>query len=217
MGLFSGSDMDILCIQAIYMPLIRKEVFDFVDSWNNHYIRRQPNRPQHPTGRPWMMYFHPEDNVPTFGSAVNNNTLQLLQNDVAEYGKYYSKYLYINCMNIRIDLDLYLPTDIIKWVTSILARHGRQIPEAWTDDHLSIYQLLRLEVQKHIDIGNQYPTLRLLPTPVQPWTWQPLTEVKVESTEYSLDACPIDDEEWIDVREAMKDELVVEESNLIDE
>ena len=47
-----------------------------------------------------------------------------------------------------------LPTDIIEWVSSILARHGRQIPEAWTDDHLSIYQLLRLEVQNHIDIGS---------------------------------------------------------------
>ena len=75
-----------------------------------------------------------------------------------------------------------------------------------------------MEVQKHIDIGNQYPTLRLLPTlPVQPWTWQPLTGVKVESTEYTLDACPIDNEEWIDVPAAMEDELVVEKSTLVDE
>lgn len=96
MGLFSGSDMDILCIQAIYMPLIRTEIFDFVDSWNNHYIRRQRNRPNHPTGRPWMMYFHPDENIPIFGSSVNQNILQTLKNDVEEYGKYFYESLKIN-------------------------------------------------------------------------------------------------------------------------
>ena len=45
------------------MPLIREEISNFVDSWNNHKIRKQLNRINHPTGRPFLLYFHPPDGV----------------------------------------------------------------------------------------------------------------------------------------------------------
>ena len=80
--------MDILCVQAIYMPLLRQEIFDFVDSWNNHYIRKQRNRPDHPTGRPYMMYFHPGKNIESFGASVDARYLQILQHDVEDYGTF---------------------------------------------------------------------------------------------------------------------------------
>ena len=80
--------MDILCIQAIYIPLLRQEIFDFVDSWNNHYIRKQGNRLDHPTGRPYMMYFHPGTNIESFGASVDTRYLHILQQDVEEYGTF---------------------------------------------------------------------------------------------------------------------------------
>ena len=42
-GIFTGSELEVLAIQALYMPLIRKEIFNFVDSWNNHKIQEQGN------------------------------------------------------------------------------------------------------------------------------------------------------------------------------
>ena len=66
-GLFTGSAIDILAIQALFMALIREEIFNFVDSWNNHKIRKQRNRAHHPTGRPFMMFFHPAEGVENFG------------------------------------------------------------------------------------------------------------------------------------------------------
>jgi len=71
------------------MELIRKEIFDFVDSWNNHKIRRQSKRPNHPTGRPWMMYFHPPPDVQLYGHPVAAQNLTQLQSDLTEYGMFY--------------------------------------------------------------------------------------------------------------------------------
>ena len=107
--------MDKLCIQAIYMPLIRADVFDFVDSWNNHYIHRQRNRPNHPTGWPWIMYFQPKGNVSDLGVPVNRSYLDRLQNDIAAYSKsnkfqYYEPY---DKLIYSPDLDIYLPSDIL--------------------------------------------------------------------------------------------------------
>ena len=80
--------MDILCIQAIYMPLLRQEVLDFVDSQNNHNIPQQRNPPKHPTGRPYMIYFHTGNNIESFGASVDAKYLQILQQDVEEYGTF---------------------------------------------------------------------------------------------------------------------------------
>ena len=69
-GIFTGTELEVLAIQALFMPLIREEIFNFVDSWNNHKIRKQRNRMNHPTGRPFMLYFHPPDGVENFGYTV---------------------------------------------------------------------------------------------------------------------------------------------------
>jgi len=40
-GLFDGSDADLICIQFIYLPLLCKKVYQFVERWNSHKIRKQ--------------------------------------------------------------------------------------------------------------------------------------------------------------------------------
>ena len=70
------------------MLLIREEIFNFVDSWNNHKIRKQRNRADHPTGRPFMMYFHPEEGVENFGNKVEALSLREIKSHVDDYGLY---------------------------------------------------------------------------------------------------------------------------------
>ena len=70
------------------MPLIREEIFNFVDSWNNHKIRKHRNRADHPTGRPFMLYFHPAKSVESFGNKVEALSLQEIKSHVDDYGLY---------------------------------------------------------------------------------------------------------------------------------
>ena len=87
-GLFTGSAIDILAIQALFIPLIREEIFNFVNSWNNHKIRKQRNRADHPTGRLFMMYFHLAEGVENFGCQVEASHLQEIKSHVDDYGRY---------------------------------------------------------------------------------------------------------------------------------
>ncbi|XP_006825261.1 uncharacterized protein LOC102807718, partial [Saccoglossus kowalevskii] len=51
---------DRMCLTAVYMPLIKKELDDFVDEWNTHRIRKQ-NRVLRPCGIPEDIYNFPEN------------------------------------------------------------------------------------------------------------------------------------------------------------
>ena len=78
--------MDILAIQALFMPLIREEIFNFVDSWNNHKIRKQRNRADHPMEWPFLMYFHLAEGVENFGCQVEASYLREIKTHVDDYG-----------------------------------------------------------------------------------------------------------------------------------
>ena len=87
-GLFTGNAIDILVIQALFMPLIQAEIFNFVDSWNNHKICKQRNRADHPTGGPFMMYFYPAVGIENFGYQVEASSLRGIKSHVDDYGLY---------------------------------------------------------------------------------------------------------------------------------
>ena len=70
------------------MPLIREKIFNFVDSSNNQTIRKQRTRLNHPTGRPFMMYFHSAVGVENFGYQVDASSLQGIKSHVDDYGMY---------------------------------------------------------------------------------------------------------------------------------
>ena len=56
-----GSTADRIAFLAIYLPLIRHEMLEFVNTWNFHYIRRQKGRDYLQNGMPFMLYRYPED------------------------------------------------------------------------------------------------------------------------------------------------------------
>lgn len=186
------------------MELIRKEVFDFIDSWNNHRIRHQRNRPNHPTGRPWMMYFYP--NVRSYGTTISSTSLVDLKNDLHDYGMFKSIKV-LPTTNEKLDLDEYLPLEIVIWVDSILSKYGLHIPVSWMEDHHNIYIILRREVQKHCYNGNRNPTLRLTSKPTGVFNWRPSPQNIEHVPNLHLDMLPIEEEEWEDVSVALLGEL----------
>ena len=70
------------------MPLTREEIFNFVDSWNNHKIRKERNRADHPTGRPFIMYFYLAAGIENFGYQVEASSLWGIKSHVDHYGLY---------------------------------------------------------------------------------------------------------------------------------
>lgn len=67
------------------MRMLRKEVRVFVESWNNHKIRKQRNRPNSVSGRPWFLYEHPEPMM-DYKQPVNADMLAVVGRSVEEFG-----------------------------------------------------------------------------------------------------------------------------------
>jgi hypothetical protein len=77
---------DQIALFAIYIPVLRAEVFSFVRTWNSHHIRKQSERPHVVHGKPYMNYNHPSEGVFNHGSPIDCELLRELQKDVKEFG-----------------------------------------------------------------------------------------------------------------------------------
>jgi hypothetical protein len=72
------------------MPILRHEIHQFVDVWNHHKIRRQSDRANAVSGRPWLLYTHPPPEAKQCGFAPNTELLAELQEKMADWGRKYS-------------------------------------------------------------------------------------------------------------------------------
>lgn len=63
------------------MPIIREEVFKYVDLWNRHAIQKQPKRPHVVTGKPIMNYFWPKTGVERFQQEADASVWEGLEAD----------------------------------------------------------------------------------------------------------------------------------------
>lgn len=79
-----GDLVDEIALLALYGPIIKNEVEEFIETWNMHRISR-PNkkRPWVVPGRPFMLYHHPGttkySNGLDYGRKVNLSNLQALR------------------------------------------------------------------------------------------------------------------------------------------
>ena len=64
------------------MPIIRGEIYRFADLWNTQTIRYQRGRPNLHTGKPIILYHHPDPPAQSYAIHPCPNTLKLLQQDV---------------------------------------------------------------------------------------------------------------------------------------
>ena len=71
----------------VYMPIIRREVDQFVTLWNGHYIRKQPARPSCAHGRPNKMYDYPRLGAIHSSIPINPTEPQTILDDLPEWGK----------------------------------------------------------------------------------------------------------------------------------
>ncbi|KAI4211630.1 MAG: hypothetical protein LQ351_005533, partial [Letrouitia transgressa] len=107
-GFFSKDRIpDQIALYAVYLPLIRTEIQEFVQLWNMHRIRKQPHRPNHIAGKPYMLYFHPAEPTPNYGLGIDQDLLRTLGQDIQEY-----------------DPDEFLPPDTLYWCNQFLQGLG---------------------------------------------------------------------------------------------
>jgi len=87
-GLFIKNQLaDRISIIAVYMPLLRREICKFIRLWNVHDIRKQKERPGGVYGKPYFLYFHPEDRgVQDYGLTADENLVNELLDDMNDWG-----------------------------------------------------------------------------------------------------------------------------------
>ena len=113
--------------------------------------------------------------------------------------------------NFILDIHSYLPQDVLEWVNQTLADNNLCIPNACSNDLEQIYILLVSKIKAHNEYGNQHATLRLLPKPVGAYNWTSTPNISTKCVLYDIELSDMQDEEWVDVKEFCRDELMKEE------
>ncbi|KAL4864173.1 hypothetical protein BDV12DRAFT_205896 [Aspergillus spectabilis] len=165
-GLYSADTLhDQIALYAIYMPVLRIEITSFVRLWNNHSIRKQPNRPYLVSGKPYINYNRPEAGIHNHGIQFDWDLFKKLHRDVQDW-----------------DADEYLPADTYNWTSVQLQELGfdpQNPPDnAGGDIYMPfrmIYLELRARIQAHISGGSE-PELGLSSRPTGAFDWEPISK-----------------------------------------
>ncbi|KAL3475663.1 hypothetical protein BJX99DRAFT_271041 [Aspergillus californicus] len=156
------SIVDQIALFAVYMPVLRNEITSFVQTWNNHSIQKQKNRPYLVPGKPFINYNYPSKGVENHGIQFNNNLFCTLQQDVQDW-----------------DANKYLPQETYNWTFIQLRQLGfnpQNPPDNAGGDvftpFITIYIDLRTRIKAHIDKGSA-PNLSLSTRPTGAFSWEP--------------------------------------------
>lgn len=151
-GLFTkGNTIDKIALKFVYMPMVRKHVYAFVDMHNTHKIRRQRKRAHYlPTGIPDEMFNYPQSKK-DYGREPNWETHTKLQAEVLEY-----------------DLDVFLPERTMFVCRLLLEEEGFEIdfPDLRAN-HKEAYLYLREALYDY----SENEELTLLEKPTDPEEW----------------------------------------------
>jgi hypothetical protein len=71
---------------AVYMPLVQEAVHAYVELWNHHNIRKQPNRPNAVTGQLYILYHYPPEGVQLYEVLVDAEYIFQLKQSMEEWG-----------------------------------------------------------------------------------------------------------------------------------
>ena len=152
---------DQIALYAVYFPILREEIYSYVNIWNSHKIRPQKNRPNVVVGRPYMLYFNPPSPTENWGTSYDADMLANLESHLPQW-----------------DVTAYLPAETLAWCTARLEALGFDPYEAKLKTlkereapFFQVYVQLRNQIITHIEHGEQ-PVLSLLPHPVGNWAWQ---------------------------------------------
>lgn len=134
--------------------MIRYDFANFVELWNSHKVRTQPNRPHVVSGIPAELFY--TDTVPNWGVPIQNNSeAQKVLRTMLEPLE-------------DIEIDEFLTYDTSQWCHQQLQSLGFDFRLRTIEDHqrphLRIYLQFRDIVRQHIDSG-ETPILELTPIP----------------------------------------------------
>ncbi|KAE8369889.1 hypothetical protein BDV27DRAFT_140805 [Aspergillus caelatus] len=154
-GLFSKScTADQIALLSIYIPIIRTEIYGYVELWNVHQIRKQRNRPNSVAGKPYILYHHPKEGVRGYGLPIKQEVLDIQRQSVH-----------------RFDIDEYLPEETLRFCRTVLLGIGfdpERPPPLQPEDEAAPFRTIYLELREiisfHIDLFVE-PFLGLLSRP----------------------------------------------------
>jgi hypothetical protein len=161
-GLFVKSNLhDRIALLAVYMPVLRNEVANFVTTWNSHRIRRQRGRPNCVSGVPYQLYHYPQQQgAADYSVAVPELMRQQFARGTEDW-----------------DIDAYLPNETLEWCRKSMAEVDFD-PEApppvphteIEKPYCMVYMHLREAIFQHI-VSAVEPTLGILASPTGARNW----------------------------------------------
>ena len=153
-----------IAVGAIYVPVMRREIRSYIETWNSHRIRKQNNRPNVVVGKPNLLYMCPPTGT--------HNYQQPLSDD--EYSRIWAE-------TPAWDMDAILPLATQQWCDMQLEDLGlnphqdaMRAAEDREAPFKEFYLQLRYRALLHIESGQQ-PILGLLAHPTGGWDFQVCT------------------------------------------
>jgi hypothetical protein len=72
-----------IAILTLYIPLLKRIIYDFVHNWNHYKIRKQPKKPYILIGKIFnTFYFKPPKSSHDFQFSINRKYLDVFENFV---------------------------------------------------------------------------------------------------------------------------------------
>jgi hypothetical protein len=166
------------------MPILRFEIATYVETWNEHRIRPQRQRPNHVAGVPNQLYT--DATVPRYGWPPDIEFLAQVEEAVKDVGKRLQQrhnYLLINWL----DPDAYLSNETLTWCQKALQSLGQEgnptanefLPQIRHFLVPTWFRQLRIKARDHIDSG-EAPVLSIAPKPDTAKQWQARQQILAE-------------------------------------
>ncbi|KAI1116337.1 hypothetical protein F5Y14DRAFT_440036 [Nemania sp. NC0429] len=149
-----NDDRDLIAVYAIYGPILRTEVAEFVQLWNNHTIRTQKNRPHVVSGKPTEIYETCEVNwgIPIPEGSETEALLRTMSDSLE-----------------NTEIDAFFTEETEAWCNAQLEELGFDGTLRTEEDHkyphLRTYLDLRHRIRQHEASGN-LPILSLIKHPI---------------------------------------------------
>ena len=152
---------DMIAVGAIYIPILRREIRSYIETWNSHRIRKQKNRPNAIVGKPSMLYMCPPEGTDNYLQVLSHDELKKIKAETPEW-----------------DMHAVLPLPTQQWCDEQLRSmefdpHTSHMKSAAEREapYQDVYLELRGRIMQHLGC-NMQPTLQLLDHPTGGWTFE---------------------------------------------
>ena len=171
---------DRVVLLFVFIPILRHELYAFVEDHNEHRIRRDNKRPNHVAGRPNDLYAQRPSGT-EFGFIPDPALLERLREKVVTWGKLDKPDESVASANICLDMDAYLTEDTLAWCQQAIGAHVPLASEFLpTKDRTYLipewYRRLLRKARDHQRSG-EAPALAFAPKPRKKEGWVPRTQV----------------------------------------